>query len=382
MVMFQRVHNFDLLLLVSVLTLLGIGIVMIYSSSAIVAGERFEDPNRFLVRQIVWALLGLCALGLFLHIDYHHLVVPIYIGLLVCFLGLLLVLIPEFSVEVNGARRWLKLGFMNFQPSELAKLLLTLYFAYVLTRKRERVEDFKFTVLPLFVVASFFVVPILLEPDLGTVIIIGFILFTMLFCAGGRLLHFFITGILTVPVLFAFIWNVPYRKKRWLAFLDPESDPLDTGFHIIQSKIAIGSGGLTGQGLGQGLQKLHYLPESHTDFIFSVLCEEVGFIGAMIVVALFVLLVIRGIRIALRTQDLLGCMIACGITLLIGLQAFINIAVVMGMFPTKGLALPFISSGGSSLFCNLAAMGILLNVSAKRDMMFTLPPTRSGPVSA
>ncbi|MFC1850030.1 putative lipid II flippase FtsW [candidate division CSSED10-310 bacterium] len=355
----------DKFLLVIVLFLLAVGIIMIYSSSAIFAGEKFDDPNRFLLRQIAWTLLGLASLYVFLQWDYHKLPIVIYAGLLVCLLSLITVLIPKFGVEINGARRWLSFGFINFQPSEFTKLILTLYFAFILAKKRERIQDFNYAILPLLVLISLYLLLIVLEPDLGTVIIIGIILFSMLFLAGARMSHLMVLVLGLLPFLYVLIWHVGYRRERILAFLEPEKDPLNTGFQVIQSKIAIGSGGTFGRGLGEGVQKLYYLPESHTDFIYSVLCEELGFIGGVTIIILFMLFIWRGMRIALHAPDYYGSLLATGITLMIGIQAFINMAVVMGIFPTKGLALPFISFGGSSLLSNLTATGILLNISAK-----------------
>ncbi|MBN2384672.1 putative lipid II flippase FtsW [bacterium] len=363
----SRIFHFDSVLLLTVLLLLGVGIIMIYSSSAIFAEEKFDNAHRFLIRQIIWIMLGLAIMILLLNLDYQKLETMIYSALLFSLITLVLVLLPWFGTEVNGARRWLSFGFINFQPSEFAKLILTVYCAYVLAKKKDRIQYFSYSILPLMFLLSWYMVLIVLEPDLGAVLILTFIVLSMLYIAGARLSHLGLIVMAALPVAYILIWQVSYRRERMLAFLSPESDPLDSGFQIIQSKIAIGSGGFLGHGLGEGLQKLFYLPESHTDFIFSVLCEELGFLGGTVIIFLFGMFIWRGFAIALKAGNHFGRLLAAGLTLMIGFQAFINIAMAMGMFPTKGLALPFISFGGSSLLTNLAATGILLNISTRSN---------------
>ncbi|MBN2383288.1 putative lipid II flippase FtsW [bacterium] len=359
----QRVQDYDRYLLLIVMILLGFGIIMIYSSSAIYAGDRFDNPDHFLTRQLIWLFFGLSSLILFLKLDYRYLRVFTYSGMLLCFLALVLVLNDNYGLEVNGARRWLSFGFMNCQPSEFAKLLLTLFLACYLAKNRERLHEFKKTLMPMFVIVVIYVLLIALEPDLGTVVIITGILFSMLFLAGFRIWYLAAIIVPLVPFMGLVFWCFPHARVRILTFLNPELDPLGSGFHLIQSKIGIGCGGISGSGFGYSIQKLGYLPEPHTDFIYSVLCEELGFVGGIVIIILFGLFIWRGMRIALRANDFYGSLLAAGITTLISLQAFVNLAVVMGMLPTKGLALPFISFGGSNLLTNLTAIGILLNIS-------------------
>lgn len=364
----SKPSQFDKPLILIVFSLITIGIVMIYSSSAIYASDHFSDTNHFLYRQIVWTLIGIILMLGFFNIDYMKMKYLIYSGMFFCFLSLVFVLIPAFSVEINGSRRWLSLGFVNFQPSEFTKLILTMYFAFILSKKHEQVKEFNFTIAPLLLLTSVFFGLILLELDLGTVLIILAILFSMLFIAEAKIKHISLLILGMLPFFYVFIWNVGYRRERIISFLHPENDPLNTGFQIIQSKIAIGTGGLSGLGIGNGLQKLYYLPEAHNDFIYSVLCEEMGFIGGFLVILLFGLFIWRGIKIALKAPNYFGYLLAISLTIMIGIQAFINIAVVMGLFPTKGLALPFLSFGGSSLLANLTAIGILLNISSKSKL--------------
>jgi len=355
--------TFDKILLFVVLTLVTIGIIMIYSASAIYSEDLFSDSNRFLYRQLTWAILGVCAMIIFYKFDYNKLIIPTYCGLLLAFISLILVLIPSYGIEINGARRWLSLGFFQFQPSESAKLFITCYLAYFMSKNQDRIHEFKKTLLPLFVVLGIYFGLIILEPDLGSVIIMAGIVVGLLYLAGARILHLFLMGLSTLPILYIFIWNVKYRRDRVLSFLEPEKDPLNTGFQLIQSKIAIASGQLTGCGLGDSVQKLRYLPEAHTDFIYSILCEEMGFMGGCTVIILYCVFAWRGMLIAKHAENYFGLLLAAGITLMISIQAFTNMAVVMGTFPTKGLALPLISSGGSSLITNMVGIGILLNIS-------------------
>lgn len=355
--------TFDKTLLFVVLLLVISGIVMIYSASAIYSEDLFADANRFLYRQLTYAILGICAMMVAYKFDYNKLIGPTYIGLLFVFISLVLVLIPSYGIEINGARRWISLGFFQYQPSEMAKLLITCYLAYFLAKNQERIHDFKKTLVPLLIVLGIFFTLIVLEPDLGSVIIMSEILFCLLYLAGARIKHLLALSVWAIPAFYIFIWSEPWRRERFLIFLHPEKDPWGAGFQLLQSKIAIASGQLAGCGLGDSVQKLRYLPEAHTDFIYSILCEEFGFLGGCVVIILFCVLTWRGMIIAKRAENYFGLLLASGITLLISIQAFTNLAVVMGTFPTKGLALPLISSGGSSLITNLIGIGILLNIS-------------------
>lgn len=354
-------YDTSILLLAVVLTCLGV--VMVYSSSSIMAAKRYADGFFFLKRQGIFAAAGLLVMFVFMHIDYHKLrpfAVPFLLG---CIVLLVAVLIPGIGSSAGGASRWIRLGGINIQPAEVAKLGLILYMAHSLTKKRDKIKSFKLGFIPYMVVLAVLLGLVLKQPDLGSALTMGIVAMAMLLVAGTRLSYLFSLAILAMPFLYFLVMSSDYRRRRILAFLNPWDDPSNTGFQIIQSWIAIGLGGIFGQGLGEGKQKLFYLPEAHTDFILSVLGEELGFVGVFVVAALFLVLVMRGIRTALGAPDDFGRHLAFGITLLLGLQAFVNMAVVMGMVPTKGLALPFLSYGGTSIMTTLVAIGILLNIS-------------------
>jgi cell division protein FtsW len=358
-------RRFDTTILLLAVVLTCFGVVMVYSSSSIMAAERYHDGFYFLKRQGLYALAGFSCMAAIMRIDYHRLRRLAVPGLLLCAFLLLLVLVPGVGARAGGAARWIRLAGFSFQPSEAVKLALVLYMAHSLAKKQDKVKSFKLGILPYTIVLALLLLLLLLQPDLGSALTLGIVAMVMLMAAGTRFSHLFSLVVLSLPFLYYAVWHVDYRRRRILAFLDPWQDPTNTGFQIIQSLIAFGTGGLVGNGLGEGKQKLFYLPEAHTDFIFSVVGEELGFAGVLVVTAMFLVLVMRGIRAALHAPDDFGRYLAFGITLLIGMQAFINIAVVMGMLPTKGLALPFISFGGTSLLTSLAAVGILLNVSSQ-----------------
>ena len=277
---------------------------------------------------------------------------------------LALVFVPGLGVRVGGALRWLRLPGINLQPAELVKLGLVLSLAHSLTRKKDKVLTFGKGFIPYMLVLAVLLGLLLKQPDLGSAMIIAGVALSMLLVAGVRWYYIGGTIIASLPVLYFLVMNVEYRRRRIMAFLDPWDDPFDTGFQIIQSLVAFGKGGVLGQGLGVGQQKLFYLPEAHTDFIFSVIGEELGLVGVVTVAALFLMLVLCGIRIALQCKDPFGRNLAFGLSMLLGLEAFVNLAVCMGLLPTKGLALPFISYGGTSLVVCLLAVGILLNISS------------------
>jgi cell division protein FtsW len=338
---------------------------MVYSSSSIMAAKRFGDGLYFLKRQGLYAVVGFGLMAAVMRIDYHHLrrlVIPFF---LCCAVLLVAVLIPGVGTHAGGAARWIRLPGFSIQPAELAKLGLILYMAHSLAKKREKIKSFKLGFIPYMVVLAVLLFLMLLQPDLGGALTLGAVAMVMLLVAGTRLSYLLSVVILAVPFLYFAVMNVTYRRKRILAFLNPWEDPTNTGFQIIQSWIAFGTGGLFGNGLGEGKQKLFYLPEAHTDFIFSVVGEELGFAGVLVIAAMFLVLVMRGMRTALGAPDDFGRYLAFGVTLLLGLEAFVNIAVVMGMLPTKGLALPFLSYGGTSLLTTLLAVGILLNISSQ-----------------
>jgi cell division protein FtsW len=358
-------HGFDTTILLLAVVLTCFGVVMVYSSSSIMAAKRYGDGFYFLKRQGLFAAAGFLVMATAMRFDYHHLrrlAVPIF---LFCTVLLVAVLIPGIGSHAGGASRWIRLPGFKVQPAELAKLGLVLYMAHSLSKKGEKIKSFKLGFTPYMVVLAVLLLLLLLQPDLGSAITLALVAMTMLLVAGSRLTYLLSVGILAVPFLYFAVMNVAYRRKRILAFLNPWEDPTNTGFQIIQSWIAVGTGGLFGNGLGEGKQKLFYLPEAHTDFIFSVVGEELGFAGVIVIAAMFLVLVLRGVRTALGAPDDFGRYLAFGVTLLLGLQAFVNIAVVLGLLPTKGLALPFVSYGGTSLVTTLLAVGILLNVSSQ-----------------
>ena len=356
-------YDKTILLLAVVLTCFGV--VMVYSSSSIMAAKRFGDGLYFLKRQGLYAILGFILMAAMMHLDYHHLrrlVIPFF---LCCAVMLVAVLIPGIGSHAGGAARWIRLPGFSIQPAELAKLGLILYMAHSLAKKKEKIKSFKFGFIPYMVVLAVLLFLMLLQPDLGGALTLGVVAMVMLLVAGTRLSYLMSVVILALPFLYFAVMNVDYRRRRIMAFLNPWEDPTNTGFQIIQSWIAFGTGGLFGNGLGEGKQKLFYLPEAHTDFIFSVVGEELGFAGVIVITAMFLVLVMRGLRTSLGAPDDFGRYLAFGVTLLLGLQAFVNIAVVMGMLPTKGLALPFLSYGGTSLLTTLLSVGILLNISSQ-----------------
>lgn len=343
--------------------LVSAGVVMIYSSSAIVAADKFGDPYFFLKRQLFWAALGFGCLWGAMMVDYRHLRGAI-IPLLALSTGLLvLVLLPPFGQEINGTRRWFRWGSLSFQPVELAKFSLVLYLAAFLDRKREVVKTFRFGLLPPLMVSGAMAGLTLLQPDLGSSLTLLALAFCLLFLAGSQVRHMGLVALAALPLIAFVIFMAPYRWRRIVTFFDPWADPRGSGFQIIQSYLALGGGGLFGRGLGESKQKLFYLPEAHTDFIFAIVGEELGFAGAVAVICLFALFVWRGLRVGLRAPDSFGAYVALGLTALLGIQALVNMGVVTGMLPTKGLPLPFLSFGGSALVVTMLSAGILLNIS-------------------
>ncbi|MCG2675749.1 putative lipid II flippase FtsW [bacterium] len=345
------------------LALISIGIIMVYSASAILSLDKYNDPYFFLKRQMAWVFLGLVGMFFAARVNYRALPKLLKPLLLLTLFLLILVLFPQFGKEVAGARRWLRIGDFTLQPSEVAKLILILYMADTLSRKKEKIKDLVYGFLPPLIILGTIFILILRQPDLGTALIILAVILGMLFVSGVRLKHLFSLFLVALPGIWLLINKVGYRKRRILAFLDPWSDPQGYGFQIIQSLIALGSGGILGRGLGEGTQKLFYLPAPHTDFIFAILGEELGFLGGVAVIILFGAFIYFGARIARRAPDLFGSLLALGITTWIGLQAMINIGVATGTLPTKGIPLPFISFGGSSLIFSLIGVGILLSIS-------------------
>ncbi|MFO7156215.1 MAG: putative lipid II flippase FtsW [Pseudomonadota bacterium] len=355
---------YDRLLLWAVLGLTTLGMVMIYSASAVAAAESLGDSFHYVKRQLVTAGLGLGLMVLAMRTGYRRLEGMAYPLLLLALVSLVLVLIPGIGHLAGGARRWIRLGGLGFQPAELAKLAIVVYLARSLARKREKVRTFSIGFLPHTLVVGLFALLLLAQPDFGSAVLLGVLLFVMLFCAGAKISWLVGSVLLSIPVLFHLIATEEYRLRRFLAFLDPWKHRRDIGYQVAESLTSVGSGGLLGQGLGAGKKKLYYLPEAHTDFIFSVIGEELGLVGIALLVLLFGILIWRGIRAALFAPDAFGAYLALGCTALVGLQAVLNMLVALGLLPTKGLALPFVSYGGSSLVVSLWAAGMLLSISS------------------
>ena len=342
--------------------LICIGVVMIYSSSNIYAGEKYQDSFYFLKRHLAFLTIGLLITFLAMLIDYRWF--KKYAGQLlwVSFFLLVLVLIPGLGREVSGARRWFRFKFLSFQPSELANLALIIYISDFISRKGDKIKSLVTGFIPPICVLGATCVLILLQPDLGTAIALGSVVLIMLFVAGVRGKYISSLILCSLPVVYFLVFSVPYRRARILAFLNPWLDPKGTGFQIIQSQIAIGSGGFVGLGLGHSKQKLFYLPAAHTDFIFSIIGEELGLLGSLGVITLFIIFIQQGLKIIKNAQDKFSYFLALGLILMISLKAIVNIGVSCGVFPTKGLPLPFISYGGSSLIFDMVSLGILINI--------------------
>lgn len=358
-----KAQKCDPILCFTVMVLILIGILMVFSSSGVYAMEKYNDPYHFLKRQALWVLIGTGAMFVGRKISYKKLQDYTYPLMVLTFMLLIAVMLPGLGKEVGGARRWLNAGWFTFQPSELAKFVLVLFIAKSLVKRADQLKNFAYGYLPNLIVLGFFFLPILFQPDFGTGMIIGTVTFTMLFVAGIRAKFLVYSVLAVIPFLISAVMAAEYRTRRIIAFLNPWEDPSDTGFQAIQSFYAFGRGGPFGAGLGGSSQKLFYLPEAHTDFIFSVIGEELGFIGTMGIIILFAVLIWRGFTTAVRAKDAFGSHLATGLTLLIGVQAFINMGVTVGILPTKGLTLPFISLGGSSLVVLMLSVGILLNIS-------------------
>jgi cell division protein FtsW len=360
----EHKNSYDLVLLFLTLALIGIGLVMLYSSSSIMAQERFGDSMYFVKRQIVYALLGLAVLIVSKNLPYVLYRRLVYVILGVTLLSLIIVLLPQVGHRVGGARRWLRFGPISIQPAEFAKLALIIYISYSAAKKKERLRELSVGYAPHLMVSAVFIGLVVMQPDLGTAITFAVLTFLLLFVAGVRFRYLLATSLAVTPLLALAIAQKGYRWERLLAFLNPWRDPSNTSFQLLHSLLALGTGGPLGVGLGSGQQKLFYLPEPHTDFILAVIGEETGIFGVSIVLLLYALLVYKGVKIALRAPERFGTYLAFGLSLAVGLQALINSAVVMGLLPTKGLPLPFISYGGSSLLTNLLAVGILMNISS------------------
>jgi len=350
-----------------VFLLICLGITMIYSSSGIYALQELGDNLFFLKRHVLFLMIGLIAALGIMAFDYRLLQRYSKPLLLFGILLLVLVLIPSIGKSSYGARRWFRIGSLNFQPSEFMKLIMMIYIADFLSRKHNQIKRFWAGFIPPLIVTGTVCGLILKQPDLGTALLIGAIVIIMLLIAGVRLTHLGLLGILVLPFYYFFIHQVPYRLRRIVVFLDPWKDSQGAGFQLTQSQIALGSGGVFGVGLGKSMQKLFYLPAAHTDFILSIIGEEMGLVGTLTVVGLFFVFIWQGARIAKRVDDPFGYYLAIGIVSMIGMQAVINIGVSIGALPTKGLTLPFVSYGGSALVINMVCVGLLLNISRIQD---------------
>ncbi|HEY8450286.1 MAG TPA: putative lipid II flippase FtsW [Bacillota bacterium] len=356
-------RSVDLNLLTIVTLLLAVGVLMVFSSSFVRAQQSLGDPYYYLKRQVFWLLIGAAGMVTVMQIQYWHwraLARPL---LLATVLALVLVLVPGIGEEAYGSRRWIGLGPIGFQPSEMAKLVLIIYFAHYFARSQPVIGRLVPVFVTFFGILGLVFGLIMLQPDLGTAVTIGGTSVVMLFVAGARIAHLVALGLSGVPLLAYLIFSEDYRRRRFFAFLEPEADPLGSGYHIIQSLYALGSGGLFGVGFFEGRQKFYYLPAQHTDFIYAVLGEELGFVGTLAVLILFAAFAWRGYRVAVAAPDVFGSLLATGLTTMIVLQGVINIGVVTASLPITGISLPFISYGGSSLVFSMVAVGILLNIS-------------------
>jgi cell division protein FtsW len=349
-----------------VLLLVLFGLVTVFSASAVMAQASLGSPYSYVMRQALWAVLGLLAMVGLMRVDYRNYNNPRVVFPAVAVTTLMLIGVFAMS-GMNGAHRWIRVAGVTLQPSELAKPVLVLFLAYFLQTRIHLMDDVKGTILRAVAVPLTFTALILKEPDLGTGLVCMAVTALMLYLAGARKRYFAIGAALASPVMYYMLFHVKFRHDRMLAFLNPEADPRGTGFHILQSLIAVGTGGIRGLGLMEGRQKLFYLPEVQTDFIFANICEELGLIGALLIVGLFVALAYRGLRAAFLSTDPFARFLAFGITTAILIQAFFNMSVVLALLPTKGIPLPFISSGGTSIFITLAGMGVLLNITREID---------------
>ncbi len=357
-------REYDAALLLPVIFLVGVGVVMVYSASSALALKTYGSDYYFLKKQALYAFIGIVALVCCRHFPYRLYRSLAYPVLLLSIGLLIAVHIPGVGRTAGGATRWLRFGPLNFQPSELAKIAMVLYMAYSMSKKGELLKDFYVGFLPHMLVLGVFTALIFPQPDVGSVLIIVAITWLMMFIGGVRFLHLFSPLMVIVPVMTWFIIQEPYRWERIIGFLDPWQRPADIGYQLIHSLMAFGSGGAWGTGLGASHQKLFYLPEPHTDFIYSIIGEELGLAGVLAVLILYALILWRGMVIANRASDPFGCYVAAGLTAAIILQVCINMGVTLGLLPTKGLTLPFLSYGGTSLLVNMASVGVIMNIAA------------------
>lgn len=355
---------YDISLLFPVLLLVGIGVVMVYSASSAVALKNYGTDYYFLKKQALFTLIGVLALVVFRRFPFQWYRPLAYPLLALSLISLIAIWIPGLGITAGGARRWLNVGAVTFQPVELVRVAMVIYLAYSLAKKQDRLHEFSIGFLPHVGVLCIFSILILKQPDFGSVVILGAITWLMLYVGGVRVIHLLSPLLALIPVGYLLVASAPYRIKRVMSFLNPWQYQSDEGYQIIHSLLAFGSGGIFGAGIGKGYQKLFYLPEPHTDFIFSVIGEELGMLGVLMILVLYGVILWRGVIIARNCEDPFGQLIASGITIAIGLQVIVNMGVALGLLPTKGLTLPFLSYGGTSLLINMATIGILMNIGA------------------
>jgi cell division protein FtsW len=363
-----RTLKSDKWLLWATLLLLGISLVMVYSASAVWSGDRFDSPYKFLIKQVSFIVAGLICLIIGMRVDYHFWRKPVVIWTTLGIALVLLVAVFGFP-RINGTRRWISLPGFTLQPSEIAKLAAVFFTAALLERRMHRINEIKYALVPIGVVTGVLVGLILAQPDFGTSTALTGVVLLMVFSAGLSYRYLAVVGAVLVPAAAVAIMAADYRSARIFAFMNPDHDPSGTNFQLNQSLIAVGSGGPWGRGFMEGVQKLFYIPEPHTDFIYAVIAEELGIIGATVVLACFCVIAIRGLRAAMCASDRFGALLATGLTGMIAAQAFVNLSVVIGLLPTKGIPLPFVSNGGSSMIISLAAMGVLLNITQHATAM-------------
>ncbi len=358
-----RKLKFDRVLFVTTILLVAASVVMVYSASAVMAMERYQQPNLFLTKQGLFALLGVAAMALAMRVNYRVYQQPVVVWTLAIVTLVSLAAVLVVAPTINGTRRWFAVFGIGIQPSELAKVAVIVFTAAVLERRMSRIDDIRYALSPIAIGVGLVLLLVMLEPDFGSGLAVLVIAFAMVFAAGLPWRYLVGVGLALLPVMAAVAISAPYRWRRLLSFWNPWDDPYRDGFQIVQSLIAVGTGGVAGRGLGEGVQKLFYLPYPHTDFIYAVVAEELGLLGATAILICFCVITWRGLRVVTRAPDPFGSFLALGLTTMIAVQAFVNISVVLGMLPTKGIPLPFVSAGGSSLIVSLAGMGVLLNVS-------------------
>jgi cell division protein FtsW len=358
----ESMGYYDVKIMFPVLMLTAIGIIMVYSASSVLAFKKFGTDYFFLKKQALFAIAGLTVLVGFRHFPYRYFKILAYPLLIFAIILLGAIFIPGLGYSAGGSARWLRFGGFTVQPSEFARLSMIIYLSYSIDKKCENLSNFYVGFLPHVIVLGIFTALMFLQPDFGSVVILSAITWLMLFVGGVRLLHLVPSVLLLLPFAYIYMVSAEYRVKRLMSFWDPWQYPADEGYQIVHSLMAFGTGGIWGAGIGKGYQKLHYLPEPHTDFIFSVIGEELGLLGVLMILAMYALILWRGIKIAKNTDDNFGSFLATGITAAIGIQVCINMGVTLGILPTKGLTLPFLSYGGTSLLVNMASIGILMNI--------------------